>query len=165
MKIDIISASIIDAEGLLDFYKNILSENLSFIMSNPVPTLEQEKQFIRNHDGESSVILLAVDNGQVVGMCNFRVGGHHQFAQTCFLIGISVAKKYRRLGVGTKLLTSVENWCKGKSIRRLDFEVVDGNPAVFFYEKFGYQIEGRKREAIKVQDEFKDSLIMAKLLD
>jgi ribosomal protein S18 acetylase RimI-like enzyme len=164
MKIDIIHAGIIDAERLLEFYKNILSETLPFIMRNSVPTLEQERQFIQNHDGENSVILLAVDNDKVIGSCNFRVGGHPQLSHTCFLIGIAVAKNYRGLGVGTKLLTSAENWCIDKSIHRLDFEVVDGNPAIFFYEKLGYQIEGRKRKAIKVQDKFKDLLIMAKVL-
>lgn len=51
-----------------------------------------------------------------------------------------------------------------RSIRWIDFEVVDGNPAVAFYESLGYQIEGRKRGAIKVNDDLKDLLIMAKLM-
>lgn len=164
MKIDIIPATINDAERLLIFYGNLLSEGLPYIMNNPVPTLEQEIQFIKNHDGKNSLILLAVSNNEVVGMCNFRIGSHQQLSHTCFLIGISVAKHFRRRGVGKKLLSAVEDWCIDRSIYRLDFEVVDGNPAVIFYENLGYQIEGRKHKAIKVQNEFKDLLIMAKLL-
>jgi RimJ/RimL family protein N-acetyltransferase len=164
MKIDIIPATINDAERLLNFYENLLSEHLPFIMNNPTPTLEQEIQFIKNHDGKASWILLAVNNKEVVGMCNFRIGSHHQLSHTCSLIGIAIAKDFRRLGIGTKLLTAVEDWCKANSIYRLDFEVVEGNPAIAFYQNLGYQIEGRKRSAIKIGNELKDFIIMAKLL-
>jgi GNAT superfamily N-acetyltransferase len=163
MKIDIMPATIADAERLQNFYKNLLSENLPFIMDNPLPTLEQEIEFIKYHDGNNSLILLAVNNEEVVGMCNIRMGSHHQLSHTCFLLGISVAKHFRRLGIGAKLLPFVEDWCKDRSIRRLELEVVEGNPAVAFYQSLEYQIEGRKRCAIKVGKEFKDIIIMAKL--
>ncbi|MCP3941259.1 MAG: hypothetical protein GY710_07235 [Desulfobacteraceae bacterium] len=49
MNIEITQATVDDAEKILLYYKDILEENLSFILSNPVPTLDQEIKFIQDH--------------------------------------------------------------------------------------------------------------------
>ena len=96
-------------------------------------------------------------------MSGYHIAGHPQHSHCCSL-DISVAKHSRRQGIGLRLITAGEEWCRSKSIRRLDFEVIDGNPAVAFYQELGFEIEGRKREAVKVGDEFRDLIIMARLL-
>jgi RimJ/RimL family protein N-acetyltransferase len=164
MDVEITAAGVEHAEGVLAYYAALLAEKLPFIMDNPVPTLEQEIEFIEKHDGKRAVLLLAMAGGQVVGIGGYSLGAHRQRAHTCSL-GISVAKPFRRRGIGTRLIAAGEEWCRSKSVRRLELEVLHDNPAVAFYEKLGFEVEGRKREAIGVDDNFRDLLIMAKLLE
>ena len=163
MNIDITPATEEHAKAVLVYYADLLGEKLPFIMDNPAPSLEQEIKFIRNHDGERSFLFLAISGGQVVGMSGYHIAGHPQQAHTCSL-GISVAKPFRRCGIGSRLIAAGEEWCRSKSVRRLDFEVIDGNPAVTFYQNLGFEIEGRMRYAVKVGDGFRDLIIMAKIL-
>ena len=154
MNVEIVPANVDDAERVLAYYTDLLAERIPFIMDNPVPTLEQEIEFIQKHDGQGDVLLLAVCEEQIVGSSGYHIAVHHQRAHTCSL-GISVAKAWRRRGIGAKLIRAGEKWCSSRSIRRLCFEVVDGNPAVGFYQGLGFEIEGRKRKAIRVGDTFR----------
>ena len=164
MDIQIAAATVDDAERVLAYYTELLAEGLGFIMDNPAPTLAEEIEFIEEHDGERSVLWLAGGADRVVGLNGYNIAPHHQHAHTCRM-GISVARDFRRRGVGRRLITAGEEWCLSKSVRRLEFEVVDGNPALAFYQALGFEIEGRRRQAIKVGDEFRDMIIMAKLLE
>jgi RimJ/RimL family protein N-acetyltransferase len=163
MSMEIRQATEADTEAILSYYTELLAEKLPFIMGNPVPTLEQERTFVQKHDGKRAALFLALSKGRVVGMSGYHIGGHPQHSHSCSL-GISVGKPFRRQGIGSRLIATGEEWCRSKSVRRLDFDVIDGNPAVAFYQQLGFEIEGSKREAVKVGDEFRDLIIMAKLL-
>jgi len=163
MNIEITPATVSDARQVLSYYTDILSENLPFIMSNPVPTLEQEINFIKKHDGNYSLLLLAKHEGLLIGMNGYQIERHPQHSHSCSL-GITVAKSFRGKGVGTQLIQSGIGWCKSKFVLRLELEVIDGNPAVPFYEKLGFKVEGRKRKFVRIGESFKDMIIMAQIL-
>ncbi len=163
MKIRITTASEEYAEAVLRYYTDLLAENLPYILNNPVPTLEQELNFIRKHDGERSILFIAIAGEAVVGISNFAIPAHHQYSHTCSL-GISVAKDFRRHGVGSDLISSGESWSRSRGVRRISFDMIDGNPALNFYQHLGYEVEGRKRDAIKVGNEFRDLLLLGKIL-
>lgn len=163
MNVKIIQAKMEHAEALRIYYTELLLEKLPFIMDNPAPTLEQEQAFIQKNDGVGSLLLLAVSDGNVVGMSGYNIAAHHQLSHVCSL-GISIAKPFRRHGIGSRLISDGETWCRSRSVRRLEFEVVDGNPAVVFYQHLGYEIEGRKQQAFRVGEVFRDVIIMAKML-
>lgn len=163
MKTEIKQATNHDAEAVLAYYTELLAEGLTEILANPVPTLEQEKEFLKKHDGQQSALFLAFVDGRVVGMSGYHIAVHPQTRHSCSL-GISVAKNFRRHGIGSQLISAGEEWCRSKAIHRLEFEVIDGNPAVVFYQRLGFGIEGRKRDAIRVGSKFKDVIIMAKMM-
>jgi GNAT superfamily N-acetyltransferase len=160
--LSIVPATSEDAQKVLTFYSCLLAEHLPYIMDNPAPTLEQEIAFIQRHDGKRSLLLLAHSGEQVVGMCGYQIAAHQQLSHVCSL-GISVHKAFRSQGIGRRLIAAGEKWCRSRAVYRLEFEVVDGNPAVVFYQRLGFEIEGRKRKAIKVGDDFRDLIIMAKM--
>jgi RimJ/RimL family protein N-acetyltransferase len=163
MTISITTATEDHAEAVLKYYTALLSENLAYILNNPAPTLEQERDFIRKHDGERSALFIATDGDNVVGISNFSIPGHHQYSHTCSL-GISVARDFRRRGIGSDLIYAGEDWGRSRGVRRISFDMLDGNPALAFYQHLGFEVEGRKREAIKVDDEFRDLLLLGKIL-
>ncbi|PGO25842.1 GNAT family N-acetyltransferase [Bacillus cereus] len=49
-----------------------------------------------------------------------------------------VDEKYRRNGLGLKLMNSAMEWFKEKQIYEIELTVVYGNEAVSFYEKLGF---------------------------
>ncbi|MFJ8219344.1 MULTISPECIES: GNAT family N-acetyltransferase [Bacillus cereus group] len=49
-----------------------------------------------------------------------------------------VDEKYRRNGLGLKLMNSAMEWFKEKQIYEIELTVVYGNEAVSFYEKMGF---------------------------
>ena len=163
MKLDIRPATLKDTEMILEYYKDLLAEKLPFIFANPVPTMAQEKEFVRSHDGVRAVLFIAEHEGQVVGISGYHIAEHPQLAHNCSL-AISVARLYRRQGIGSELIHAGEEWCRSKSIQRLDLEVIEGNSAVKFYQELGYVIEGRKHGAFRAGDKFRDIIIMAKSL-
>lgn len=163
MSIEIRQATVQDAEAALAFYTDLLAEKIPYVLDNPVPTLEQEREFLQAHTGDQGALFLACDGERVVGLCAFRLAAHPQSAHCC-LLGISVARSWRGRGLGTRLITAGLQWCRARSVRRLELEMIDGNPARRLYERLAFVVEGRKRQAVRVGDADMDIIIMARLL-
>lgn len=80
-------------------------------------------------------------------------------------LGIRVRTDCQGQGIGTALLEAVldlaDNWLM---LRRVELEVyADNQRAVRLYEKFGFEAEGRKREAAVKNGAYVDLLVMARL--
>ena len=80
-------------------------------------------------------------------------------------LGIMVRTDCQGQGIGTALLEAVldlaDNWLM---LRRVELEVyADNQRAVRLYEKFGFETEGRKREASVKNGAYVDLLVMARL--
>lgn len=77
-----------------------------------------------------------VDNeivGYVVGLIEYGNIGH--------IISIAVHPRWRRKGIGSKLLMKIEEEFKRKNIKIFVLEVeVDNKPAISLYKKHGYRI-------------------------
>jgi RimJ/RimL family protein N-acetyltransferase len=78
---------------------------------------------------------------------------------------MSVAPKWRRSGVGTKLLEALLSWALDHNISRIELEVLSNNPgAIALYRRAGFVLEGTKVRAVQVGGDYVDLLQMAKLL-
>ena len=80
-------------------------------------------------------------------------------------LGMLVHTDFQDQGIGTALLEAVldlaDNWLM---LRRVELEVyADNQRAVRLYEKFGFETEGRKREASVKNGAYVDLLVMARL--
>ena len=80
-------------------------------------------------------------------------------------LGIMVRTGCQGQGIGTALLEAVldlaDNWLM---LRRVELEVyADNQRAVRLYEKFGFEAEGRKREAAVKNGAYVDLMVMARL--
>ena len=80
-------------------------------------------------------------------------------------LGIMVRTDCEGQGIGTALLEAVldlaDNWLM---LRRVELEVyADNQRAVRLYEKFGFETEGRKREAAVKNGTYVDLRVMARL--
>lgn len=64
----------------------------------------------------------------------------------CELARIAVDKNIRKSGVGQQLFTYMKALCKEKQVERILLDVRESNhTAIRFYEKQGFQVDGRRK--------------------
>lgn len=111
-----------------------------------------------------SCLLLAKDEGQLVGYLKFDRGvtskSRHRGSFT-----MVIKKSHWGLGIGTDLLRKLEVWATSESIIRLELCVLDTNfRAIKLYEKEGYEFEGHKKYAARVDGHYVGGHWMSKIL-
>jgi len=78
-------------------------------------------------------------------------------------LGMGLVPKYRRKGLGSKLLTkTLKHGFEKTGLLRIQLEVYTDNiPAIYLYTKLGFQYEGVKRKAVRINGKYKDAIVMA----
>ncbi|MFO1443737.1 GNAT family N-acetyltransferase [Bacillus sp. Bva_UNVM-123] len=155
-----------DADRIISFTRNIMAE-APFLLTTEAEfkvTSEQQKQFLQDvFDSRGKLALAAEMEDEIIGFLDFH-NGHKQRIQHQGSFGMSVNQHYRNKGVGKALLTVLLDWAKENPlIEKVCLEVfADNQHAIELYKKFGFVEEGRKRKAIKIDEQtYHDVLIMA----
>jgi RimJ/RimL family protein N-acetyltransferase len=157
-----------DAAEFLELAKQTDQET-AFMLIEPGErnrTVEQERERIQGMlSRENQVILVAEKDGQLVGRIVAR-GGDFQRNKRTVSFSIAILRCCWDQGIGTRLLTELEQWAREHKIHRLELTVsVDNTRAIHLYQKAGYEIEGTKRDALFVNGAFVNNLMMGKILD
>jgi RimJ/RimL family protein N-acetyltransferase len=130
------------------------------------PPIEQTIMFVRGLLAEGGVQLLAItDEARVVGWCDVarvKWEGLRHIGR----MGMGLLSPYRRQGHGQRLAETAIDAARGAGIERIELEVFASNlPAIRLYEKLGFQREGLKRRARKLDGVYDDNVIMALLAE
>jgi RimJ/RimL family protein N-acetyltransferase len=127
-------------------------------------SIPRQQQIIRNiQDFDTISVFVAEADGALVGYVG-ATRGQYQRIRHCCVISIGVRGNWRRQGIATRLMETVEEWATQHSIWRLELSVaVDNTAAHRLYVKLGYQEEGRKRQSLQYGEDFMDEYIMAKI--
>ena len=154
-----------DAEQLTGVIAD--AESSGFMMFDPGErkiTAEQlAKRISSMEEDESSAILLAESAGVLAGYL-FAIGNSLQRTSHIIYVAIGISEKSRGQGVGTKLLTQLDQWAKERNVRRIELTVMMKNRAgLALYQKMGYKIEGIKKNSLLVDGEYIDEYYMAKV--
>jgi RimJ/RimL family protein N-acetyltransferase len=156
-----------DAEKFLDLCSQIDAET-SFMMFEPgerPTTIEEQRCEIREillRDNQT--IFVAENDGQLIGYLTACGGRYKRNRQTAYII-TGILRGFTSQGIGKKLFEKMEQWAKRKDIHRLELNVVAHNEAaVALYRKMGFEIEGKKKHSLLIDDTYADEYWMAKLL-
>ena len=104
--------------------------------SFPYPYSPWDFQYYLEVEGE--FFLVAEWEGEVVG---YIVGSLWKDLLT--IVSLAVKPSYRRRGIGTALIKELEKRVHGKA-KRIELQVrVSNYPAIYLYEKLGYEREGK----------------------
>lgn len=158
---------IIDVQVMTN-YINTLSDERTFITyQGEHETLEGETQYLTSQlekiKNKKLIQLLVFANDNLVGISTIELGirtGRH-----VGLLGISIGKEFRNLGIGRLLIEHVIN----EAVENLsDLEIItlgvfSGNSkAIEWYKKLGFVEEGRLPNGIKIENGYQDHIYMYK---
>lgn len=158
-----------DAAPLIAYMQEVTSEPNNNLLHEPGEfkwTVEEEEKFLQSHlDSDNSIFLLALDEGQIVGLLGCT-GGNRSANRHATYLGMSVHRDRRGQGVGTALMAHVVEWARGTGVvRRIELHVfVRNERAIHLYEKFGFKTEGRQVKAYFKGGEYIDGFVMALLI-
>ncbi|MCY8235561.1 GNAT family N-acetyltransferase [Priestia endophytica] len=158
-----------DAKGLIKHAESVL-ENSTFTLTTREEfqaSEDSQKQWIKNMQKQGNLILIAENEGEIIGDLLFIRGKKKRNSHTGEL-AIGIQEPYRGKGIGRQLLQSLIIWAKGQeSIKKLCLQVIEGNdPAIGLYKKVGFQEEGRlKNQVMFSKDKYADMINMSLFLD
>ena len=119
------------------------------------------RAFIASVKAAGGVHVVAVDSEEVIGWCDITP---HPFEgmQHVGRLGMGVQKDHRSRGVGRELLSVAVQKAFAGALDRIELEVFASNSsAVKFYETFGFECEGRKVAARRLDGVTDDILVYA----
>jgi RimJ/RimL family protein N-acetyltransferase len=165
--VDIRPATVADAAAVLAL-KRALDRETSFMLLEPDERTETDAEMAEElrsiAERPSGVVLLADDDGAVVGYVEARSGHFRRNAHRATVV-IGVRASHGGRGIGRRLLEELDRWAGKHGISRLELTVMATNERAFgLYCKLGYEVEGTRRAAMLVDGELVDELWMAKLL-
>lgn len=156
-----------DVPQLVAFKKAVTSES-PFLITYPdeVEDVFEAKRFISIYlTDDRRIFLVAEHEGQIVGMITLAGSSKRKVLHKAEL-GISVRKPYWGKGVGSALMREALRIARQKGFKKIQLEVMENNErAIKLYEKFGFEIEGKKKKAICMNGEYVDLLVMGKWLE
>ncbi|MBX5320738.1 MAG: GNAT family N-acetyltransferase [Candidatus Bathyarchaeota archaeon] len=114
--------------------------------------------FTAKNPNEEYKLFVAEKNGKIIGFSRVHF---YRWNKSAYAINLLVDSKYRRKGIGTLLLKTMEGFAKEKGARVLMFDTaIDNIPALNLYFKNGFKICGYNN---KLYDD-KTALYLAKEL-
>ncbi len=136
----------------------LLSEVENRALASTQP--ERTRQLI---EAPNQQVLVATDNTALIGFVALSQGLFEKNRHACSLM-TGVLRDYWRQGVASALLQRALRWAEQRGISRVELTVMESNaPAIRFYQKFGFQREGVKRDALIVDGAPVNEICMARI--
>lgn len=129
------------------------------------PPIESTREFVKSNIENNYPQIVAVEGGRVVGWCDIIPKKVEGFKH-CGTLGTGVLDGYRSQGLGTRLMAAVIEAARVYGLERVELEVyVSNTRAIGLYEKWGFQREGLRIRARKLDGEYDDIIEMALFLE
>lgn len=155
-----------DAEGYRDCLDRVAAEK-RYLAFTAAPPVSEVKFYIKAMLQRGLPFIVAMDEGRVVGWCNIHVlppSPHRVGFSHVGTIGMGLDAAYRGKGLGREMLQSVFDTAGRVGIERVELQVYASNEsAVKLYRKFGFVTEGIKSRARKIDGQYDDIIMMARL--
>lgn len=161
--IEVRDATVDDVPAILDIHARVAAEGKWIGTEAPVDLERFEGLFVHAIGDDRSNLLVAVDEGTVVGSL-----GLHPTVRGVVGIGMSVDEGHRGQGVGTALMSGAIDWARAQGdVHKLELEVWPHNAAgLALYTKVGFVFEGRRlRHYRRNNGDLWDSIVMGLGLD
>ena len=113
-----------------------------------------KQTFYDELSAENGYYITIEDNGKIMGYSGFRY-----VLDEAHITTLAVHHKFRKKGIGTKLVEQLIKDAKARGLNKLYLEVRQSNtPAQKIYKKLGFKVLDRRREYY--QHPVEDALVM-----
>ncbi len=128
------------------------------------PPLEEVAEYTKKNIAKGNIHLVALIDDRVVGWCGIPRMKKEGFRH-CGVLGMGVHKNFRGKGLGKSLMNTAITKAKEQGLERIELEVYSINAAaVHLYKQAGFEVEGIKKKARKLDGIYSDNLCMALFL-
>ena len=151
-----------------DRWKDYRDLRLEALKSDPIAfgSSYEEEIAISKEEWKKRITnaLFALSNDKPIGMIVYIVDIKLKTRHVANIFGVYVKKEHRGQGTGKKLIDSTISLIKkDKAIVKIKITVnPEQKAAVKLYKKCGFDLVGRHKKELKVDDKFYDELIMEK---
>jgi ribosomal protein S18 acetylase RimI-like enzyme len=153
-----------DVESLHSCLDSVARERKYLGFTQAAPIEETRKSLVEDMD-RGVIRLIALDESKVVGWCHIKPDRWEGFTHAGWL-GMGVLKEYRGQRIGSALLRQALAEARTRGLERVELSVFASNlTAIHLYEKFKFEVEGRKKKARKLDGRYDDIIVMALLFD
>lgn len=126
---------------------------------------EPEERDLSDGVGPRAAIFLAKEGVQPVGFANVQGNGRQRTKHRA-TIAVGLLKTHQKRGVGKQLLLEAVTWASRRNISRLECAVMATNKsALWLFSTMGFNVEGIRRNAVVVDDQYIDEFYMAKWIE
>jgi len=156
-----------DENNLIKMFRVLYQESDFLLMESDEFDLTAEKQarLIEEYTGSNLQVLFVAENsGTIVGFLG-GTGGNANRNRHTIHIAMGVLEKHQGKGIGRQLLLAFIDWAISNQFNRIELTVIESNTkAKALYESMEFEIEGLKRNALKVNGNYINEHYMAKLI-
>jgi RimJ/RimL family protein N-acetyltransferase len=146
-----------DIQGFWECVAEVAKERkyLSFVEA---PQIEMSRKWIERLIKADFPRFVAADGDDVVGWIDIAPLNRKMFSHVGHL-GMGLLAGYRGQGLGKRMMEAALAQAWEIGLERVELEVYPSNtPAIHLYEKFGFQLEGCRRKAKKLDGVHEDIL-------
>jgi RimJ/RimL family protein N-acetyltransferase len=151
-----------DKEKFIKMYESLSAEAVRWGMP-PYNRERLEKGWLSNLQNLISIVAFYKD--EIVGHAQIFKFPHPRLKATGDLI-VYLHQDFHGVGLGTMMLSKSIELAKKEGLHRIGLTVVaDNKPAINLYKKFGFKIEGVKRDAYFGEDRrYHDEIVMSLIM-
>lgn len=145
-----------DAESVLNHLK-ITSDETEYMFRTGdeiCMSIEEEKEYLeKTVEDEKSIMISAMIDGKIVANAGFCPASEVERCRHRAEFGISIQKPYWGSGIGSAIMEAIIESARKARYELLELEVVCGNARGFaLYKKFGFEIYGIRKHAMKYRN-------------
>ncbi len=143
-----------------------LSEVDHFLAKRYAPSdMEEHKRRWLGDIGSDKITLLGLHDGKIVGSASLILNDHHSRSAHTASFGVAVHPAFQKKGLGTALVTALEEIARDSGVEKIEVNYYEGNPAASLYRSLGYQEEGRRIKKGKLDDgTYVDEMLLYKFI-
>lgn len=144
---------------------DVVARERKYLAFLEAPPLESTRAFVLGNLAKGAPQFVALAGDEVIGWCDITPIDRPIYAH-CGTLGMGLLPSYRGKGHGKALIEAALADAGRIGLTRVELTVHASNARAFaLYERVGFQSEGVKRKAFRIDGVYGDEICMARLAE
>ena len=154
------------AESHIESFRGVIdrvAREKRYLAMLAAPSLAETRRFVRKNIRGGNPQFVAIANGKVVGWCDIVRNPRATMAHSGVL-GVGLIPEFRGKGLGRTLMRKAIEAAWRRDFTRVELTVrADNANAIALYRDLGFEAEGVRRNAYRIDGKYENILAMALL--